>query len=332
MQLSKPGAGDEEVAMVRAVQNKGSDTIRIEEEVTEDGLHHRRREIDRLKESPTYTRKGSLERFLRCRQAALSLILILLVLTVSAFAPLFSPYGRDDIDLDNILTTPSAEHVLGTDELGRDVFTRLLYGGRFTLFFALAAVAIATVIGVILGAISGYCGGFTDHLVTGMVDLFLSIPVFLVLLIVMALGGGRGWVIPVVIGMTSWMETTRLVRSEFLKLREEGFVEAARSIGATDVTLVFKHILPHALPPVVVAATVGFAQAMLIESALSFLGFGIQPPLPTWGNMLQNAQVFLRQSPVVAFAPGFMIFITCLCFNFVGDGVRGALASRSRSC
>lgn len=252
-------------------------------------------------------------------------ICIALIVIVSVFAPLLTPYGRDAIDLDNILAPPSREHALGTDELGRDVLTRLIYGGRFTLLVAFCSVAIATFIGLTLGALSGYFGGRLDDLVTAAVDLFLSVPVFLVLLVAATLGGGRLWIIPVVIGATSWMESARLVRAKVLSLKEEEFVEAARSIGVHDVAIVFRHIIPHAIPPVIVSATVGFAQAMLIESALSFLGFGVQPPLPTWGNMLENAWIFLRRSPTAAFAPGFMIFITCLCFNVVGDNLRQAL-------
>ncbi|MCK4236732.1 MAG: ABC transporter permease [Candidatus Krumholzibacteria bacterium] len=288
-------------------------------------------EIDPARIPVPRARSGYIAAFFEFRPATFSLILILLILVVSLLAPVFTPYERDTIDLDNILADPSCNHVLGTDELGRDVFTRLIYGGRFTLLVALLSVAIAVVLGVALGAAAGYLGGPADHFVTGAVDMFLSIPVFLVLLVAASAGGGRLWTIPVIIGVTSWMETARLVRAEFLSLRDENFVEAARSLGVRHITLVIKHILPHALPPVIVAATVGFAQAMLIESALSFLGFGVQPPLPTWGNMLQNAQTYIRKSHMAAFAPGFMILVTCLCFNFVGEGLRSALAREKRS-
>lgn len=270
-------------------------------------------------------------RFLSYRPASLAAVLLLLIFAVSILAPLVTPYARDGIDLDSLLEGPSPSHALGTDELGRDVLTRLVYGGRFTLLLACACVLIATVLGVLAGALAGYCGGAVDLLVSSAVDLFLSVPVFLVILIAASLGGGRLWLIPLVIGGTSWMETARVVRASFLSLRGEGFVEAARSLGVRNASIIFRHILPLALPPVVIAATVGFAQAMLIESALSFLGFGVQPPMPTWGNMLYNAQLLIRRTPVAAFAPGFAIFATCLCFNVVGRGLRRALARESIS-
>jgi peptide/nickel transport system permease protein len=266
---------------------------------------------------------------LRYRPAAYAACLIVLLILVCFLAPLLTPYGRDAIELDEILAPPSPRHVLGTDELGRDVFTRIIYGGRFTLLVAFASVVIATAIGLFLGSVAGYFGGPWERLVTGGVDLFMSIPVFLILLVVTSIGGGRFWLIPLVIGMTSWMETARVARAGVLTLKRESFIEAARSLGACDSAVICKHILPHAVPPVIVASTVGFAHVMLVESALSFLGFGIQPPIPTWGNMLQNAQIFLRSSPIVAVAPGMMIFIMCLCFNFVGDGLRKALADNS---
>jgi peptide/nickel transport system permease protein len=260
------------------------------------------------------------------RAATYALVCIALIVTVSILAPLLTPYGRDAIDLDNVLAHPSPAHVLGTDELGRDLFTRLIFGGRFTLLVAFCSVTIATLIGLTLGALSGYRGGRVDSVVTAAIDLFLSVPTFLLLLAAAAFGGGKLWIIPVVIGATSWMECARIVRAKVFSLKEEEFVEAARSIGVRDRSIVFRHILPHALAPVIVSATVGFAQAMLIESGLSFLGFGVQPPLPTWGNMLENAWIFLRRSPTAAVAPGFMIFITCLCFNIVGDNLRRMLA------
>lgn len=264
--------------------------------------------------------------FFACRGALYSLILILLILLVSALAPILMPHERDAMNLSSILAPPSPEHVLGTDDLGRDVFTRLIYAGRFSMLVALCSVAIALAIGVLLGAVAGYFGGAVDAAVAVVVDLFLSVPVFLVLLVAASAGGGRIWIVPLVIGGTSWMETARVVRSILIPLREEGFVEAARAAGAKDARIVVRHMLPQALPAVVVSATVGFAQAMLAESALSFLGFGVQPPVPTWGNMLQNAHAFIGRAPLAAIVPGFMIFITCLAFNYVGEGLRRELA------
>ena len=265
-------------------------------------------------------------RFLAYRPGVYALILIALLAAVSILAPLLTPYGRDILDLDRILSPPAADHVLGTDELGRDLFSRLLFGGRFTLMVAFLSVLIATVIGITLGAAAGYFGGRVDLFVSGLVDLFLSVPVFLVIMVAASAAGGRLWAIPLIIGATSWMETARLVRSRFLSLRTEGFIEAARSLGTSNLDIVTRHMLPNSLPVIIVAMTVGFAQAMLIESALSFLGFGVQPPVPTWGNMLHNAHMLLRQAPAAAFAPGLMIFITSLSFNFAGRGFKAALA------
>jgi len=271
-------------------------------------------------------RRRPRERFLEYTPGLYSLILIALLLAVALLAPLVAPHERDAINLDLVLAGPSPAHPLGTDDLGRDVLTRLIYAARFSMLVALCAVAIATTIGVLTGALSGYFGGRTDAALTIVMDLFLSVPVFLVLLVAASIGGGRLWLIPIIIGATSWVETARIVRALVFSLKEEGFVEAARAVGARDLNLVARHVLPQAVPSVIVSAAVGFAQAMLVESALSFLGFGVQPPVPTWGNMLQNAQVFIRQAPLAAFAPGFMIFITCLAFNYFGEGLRRALA------
>lgn len=268
---------------------------------------------------------GALFRDERTRIAAVCLSLILIS---SLLAPLLTPYDCNSVNLEEILSPPSAEHILGTDEMGRDLFTRLLYGGRYSIFIAFCSVIVSLIIGVFVGSAAGYFGGVIDRVLSAAIDLFLSLPVFLVLLILGSLSGGRVWLLPVMIGSFSWMEIARIVRSEFIAIRSREFVSAARSIGAGEFSLIFKHILPLAFAPVVVSATAGLAQAMLAESALSFLGLGIQPPDATWGNMLSHAQAFIQSSPGVAFAPGFLIFITCLCFNLIGDGLSGALSRK----
>ncbi len=265
-------------------------------------------------------------RLLAYRPAVYSIVLLAIVLVVSIGAPLFVAHGRDAIDLENVLAAPSAEHPLGTDELGRDTLARLLYAGRYSLLVAFAAVAIASAAGMLAGAAAGFFGGAVDAFVMLVADLFLSVPVFLVLLVAASAGGGRLWLVPVIIGATSWVETARVVRSLVLSLRERGFVEAARAIGAGRMSLLARHLLPGTVPAVIVASTTGFAQAMIAESALSFLGFGVQPPAPTWGNMLQNAHLFIREAPAAAIAPGFMIFVTCLAFHYAGEGLRRKLA------
>ncbi len=257
--------------------------------------------------------------------------MLILIIAVSAMAPLLGPWDRDAIDLDSISAPPSASHPLGTDELGRDVLTRLLHGGRFTLLVSFLSVAVAVAAGIILGGAAGWLGGITDRTVSLIIDLFLSVPVFLVMLLAASAAGGKIWIIPLLIGGTSWMETARIVRSRFRQIREEGFVEAARAAGATGPWIIFRHMLPQASGAVLVAATAGLAGAMLVESALSFLGFGVQPPVPTWGNMMHGAWATLRISPFAAFAPGLLIFITCLGFNLLCEGYRRVLAKEDES-
>jgi len=252
--------------------------------------------------------------------------MLALIMIVSALAPLLGPWDRDSIDLDRISAPPSAGHPLGTDTLGRDVLTRLLHGGRFTLMVAFLSVAVALAAGIMLGGLAGWLGGTADRAVSIVIDLFLSVPVFLVMLIAASAAGGNIWLIPLLIGGTSWMETARVVRSRFRQIREEGFVEAARAAGATGPWIVFRHMLPQASGAVFVAATAGLAGAMLVESSLSFLGFGVQPPVPTWGNMMNDAWAALRVSPLAAFAPGLMIFVTCLGFNLICEAYRRVLA------
>ncbi|MDD3643504.1 MAG: ABC transporter permease [Candidatus Krumholzibacteria bacterium] len=264
----------------------------------------------------------------RIRTAAA--LLLGLVVAVSLLAPLLGPWERDAIDLDRIAAPPSSGHPLGTDRLGRDVLTRLLYGGRYTLLVAGLSVAFAAALGAALGGAAGWLGGAVDRIVAGLADLFLSVPVFLVMLVAAAAAGGRIWTIPLVIGGMSWMETARVVRSRFAVIRREEYVEAARAAGAGGGRIVVRHLLPQAASPIAVAATAGLANAMLVESSLSFLGFGVQPPVPTWGNMLTGAVSTLRSAPAAALAPGLMIFATCFAFNLLcGDRLAGLANRRS---
>lgn len=286
----------------------------------------RRPEIDPAKVPVRKEAGGFSSRFLNDRMAVFALIFIILVTALSIMAPLFTPYGRDDIDLERIMEPYSPGHILGTDYLGRDVFTRLLYGGRFSLLVALGSVSIAVIIGVVLGSLSGFFGGWVDSAVTMIIDMYLSIPIFLVLLVAASVLGGSIWSIPIVIGSVSWMETARVSRAKIQSVRKSGFVEASLSMGERNWLIIIKHVIPYIAAPVVVSATIGFANAMLVESALSFLGFGVGPPVPTWGNMLDNARVALRSVPVSAFAPGLMIFMTCLCFNLVGRAIKNSLS------
>jgi len=269
---------------------------------------------------------GSLLPVFSCRKTRFSILFLLFMFLVTSLAPLIAPYNYTEMDLSRILSPPSVEHILGTDELGRDVLSRLLYGGRYSLLVASLALIVALSIGVVLGALAGYAGGFVDGAVTSIVDIFLSIPTFMVLLVLSVISSGSLWSVPLIIGVLSWMEPARVVRAGVRAVRTREFVEAARTAGAGGGHLLFRHILPISIQPLTVTAAAIFAQAMLAESALSFLGFGVQPPLPTWGNMLKNAQIFIHSMPLLALTPGLLIFLTCLAVNVIGETLSEKLA------
>lgn len=259
---------------------------------------------------------------------ALSGVLIVAVMFLLAMAaPLL---GRDPgaIDIAGSLLAPSWSHPLGTDDLGRDVLTRILYGARISLLVGFVAVGIASVIGVCAGAIAGFYGGWIDAVLMRLVDIMLCFPTFFLILAVIAFLEPSIWNIMIIIGLTGWMGVARLVRAEFLSLRERDFVLAARALGASDSRLIFRHILPNALSPVLVSATLGVAGAILTESALSFLGIGVQPPTPSWGNMLIAGKQTLGTAWWLSVFPGLAILITVLGYNLLGEGIRDALDPR----
>ena len=269
---------------------------------------------------------SSLKLAVHSRKTRISILFLLFMFLITFLAPLLAPYSYTEMDLARILSAPSPEHILGTDELGRDMLSRLLYGGRYSLLVASLALAIALIIGVSLGALAGYAGEFVDRIVTSIIDLFLSIPVFMVLLVLSVMCSGSLWGVAVVIGALSWMEPARIVRAQVKMIRQREFVEAARTVGVDGGRLLFRHILPISIQPLTVTAAAIFAQAMLAESALSFLGFGVQPPIPTWGNMLRNAQLFINSTPLLALIPGFLIFLVCLAVNVIGEEISERLA------
>ncbi len=223
---------------------------------------------------------------------------------------------------------PSVEHPLGTDDYGRDVLSRVLYASRISLSVGFVAIAIAMSIGVVLGSISGYYGGFIDQLIMRIVDIWLSIPGLILLIAMVAVFGPGLYKAMILIGILSWAGIARIVRGQFLSLREQLFTEAAKATGAMDRKIIFKHLLPNAMAPIIVYATLFLADAILLEAGLSFLGLGAQPPIPSWGNMLTDGQKYLIMAPWIAVFPGIAIFFTVLSFNFVGDGLRDALDPR----
>lgn len=266
-------------------------------------------------------------RQLRRNVAAMIGITILVFLAlVAIFAPQIAPHDPIKLDLIQPLKPPlSPGHILGTDDLGRDVLSRLIYGSRASLVVGFIVVAIAGTVGVTLGAISGYFGGTIDMVIMRIVDVLFAFPFLILALAFVAILGPSLVNMMLVLGMVSWIAYARLVRSVVLSLREMTFVEAARSVGASDMRILFQHILPNVVGIVVVQATFGVAQAILAAAALSFLGFGMQPPAAEWGNMLTKMRDYMRTSPVLVIAPGMMIMITVLSLNFVGDALRDAL-------
>jgi peptide/nickel transport system permease protein len=273
---------------------------------------------------------GFWSRLLKDKLAVVGLLIVLGFVVLSVFTPTVAPYNPSTIDVNNILAPPSSAHLFGTDELGRDVFTRMLYGTGISLKVGFVAVGIAVLIGTFLGAISGYYGGIMDVIIMRFVDIMLCFPSFFLILAVIAFMEPSIFNIMAVIGFTSWMGITRLVRAEFLSLRERDFVLAVRAMGASNMRIIFGHILPNAMAPVLVSATLGIAAAVLTESALSFLGIGVQPPTPSWGNMLTQGQNVLGIAWWLSFYPGMAILITVLGYNLLGEGIRDAIDPRLR--
>jgi peptide/nickel transport system permease protein len=267
-------------------------------------------------------------RLKRNRMAMTGLGLVLGLFVVSIFAPWLAPYDPNHIDLKQVLMAPSQAHLLGTDTLGRDVFSRIIFGSRVSLKVGFVAVGLATLIGLLVGALAGYYGGWVDQLLMRLVDLMLCFPAFFLILAVIAVLEPSIWNIMAVIGLTSWMGVARLVRAEFLSLREREFVTAARALGAGDVRLILRHMLPNALAPVMVSATLGVAGAILTESALSFLGLGVQPPTPSWGNILTAGKDNIEIAWWLSVFPGLAILVTVMSYNLLGEGIREAIDPR----
>ncbi len=257
-------------------------------------------------------------------------LLVLAVFVIAVFAPLIAPYDPSKIDIKNILVGPSSQHLFGTDDLGRDVLSRMIWGSRVSLEVGFVAIGIATIIGILLGAISGFYGGYTDSAIMRAVDIMLSIPTIFLILAVVAILEPSIFNIMVVIGLTSWTEPARLVRAEFISIKEREFVTAARALGASDSRIIFRHILPNGLSPILVSATMGIGGAILIESALSFLGLGVQPPTPSWGSLLSSGKDNIEIAWWLSAFPGLAILITVLGYNLLGEGIRDALDPRQR--
>jgi len=268
-------------------------------------------------------------RLRRHRLATVSTVVVVLIGLFCLAAPLIAPYDFDQIDLTNIREAPSVSHVMGTDDLGRDLFSRILYGGRVSILIGLLAAVIGTGFGSLLGAVSGYYGGRVDGTLMRFTDVVYSIPTLPLLIVLASYTQAGALSMAIAIGVLSWMTTARVVRGEVLKIRAMEYVEAARSLGATNARIIARHVLPNAAGPIVVGATLAVGNAIILESSLSFLGLGVQPPTPTWGNMLMDAQATMATQPWLSIFPGLAILVVVLAVNFLGDGLQDALDPRS---
>ena len=273
---------------------------------------------------------GFWKAFRRNQLAMIGGSFVLVLVALAILAPVLAPWDANRPDVRKVLAKPSKSHLLGTDQLGRDVLSRMLYGARVSLAVGFVSVGIATAIGMVLGAVAGYNGGSVDALIMRLVDLMLVFPRFFLLLAVLAFLRPSIWTIMAVIGLTGWMGTTRLVRAEFLGLKEREFVVWSQSVGASGFRVIWRHILPNAMGPVLVAMTLGIPAAILTESGLSFLGLGVQPPYATWGNILNEGKDTIEIGWWLSFYPGVAILLTVLSYNLLGEGIRDALDPRLR--
>lgn len=272
-------------------------------------------------------------RFLKHRLALIGGGVALALTLMSILAPWIAPHPFDRINLERRWTQPSpTANIFGTDELGRDVLTRIMYAGRISLVVGYVTAITISIVGSLVGAVAGFYGGWVDSVLMRLVDMLIAVPLLPLYLILAALipGGGVGRIV-LIFTAFGWTTVARLVRGQILSLKSQDFVEAGRAMGASEARLILRHLIPNALAPVIVAATLTVGTAILAESGLSYLGLGIQPPTPSWGNMLQRAQEYLLKASWLAVFPGLFIFITVLSFNFLGDGLRDALDPRLKT-
>jgi len=260
--------------------------------------------------------------------AILSMVMLVIIILLCVFGPYFTRYTMNEMGnaSTDVLKAPSLRHWFGTDELGRDVFTRVLLGGRISLLIGFSSVFSALLVGIIVGAYAGFYGGILDTVLMRFTDIMFSIPVLPLLVVLSSVIPGAGiWKIVLVIAIFGWMTDARIIRGLFLSLRESEYNEAARAIGVSNTRIIWIHLLPNALAPIIVSATLGVGGNIIYEAALSYLGFGVMPPTPSWGNILQNAQYAMAIAPWLVWTPGLAILITVIAFNFLGDGLRDAM-------
>lgn len=267
-------------------------------------------------------------RFRRHRLAMAGACILSLLVFACFIGPLLTAHSPSKTNMDEMLTPPGSQYLLGTDDLGRDLLARLLSGGRISFLVALSSISISLLLGTFVGSLAGYRGGAVDGILSRIIDIFMTFPPILLLILLITLLGPRIPVIILAIGLLRWMAPARIVRASFLSMRESEFVEAARAVGVPEWRIVVRHMLPNALGPLIVTLTLGISDAILLESSLSFLGLGVQPPAATWGNLLRDSQDIMFQAPWTAIFPGLAIFLTIISANHLGDALRDAMDPR----
>lgn len=275
--------------------------------------------------------RNILRRFLKNKNAVLGLIFIIILIICSLVPSLISPYGFDDQNLQEKFISPNGQHWFGTDDYGRDIFSRVIYGARISLTIGVVSVAISSVLGTTLGCISGYYGGRVDNLIMRMIDIMLAIPNILLAMSLVSMLGTSFINLIIAIGIGTVPEYSRIVRASILSEKEQEYIEAARSIGASDFRIIMKHILPNCLAPIIVQSTLSIAISILSAASLSFIGLGVAPPTPEWGSMLSSGRPFIRDYWYVVTFPGLAIVLSVLSFNMFGDGLRDALDPRLKN-
>ncbi len=264
----------------------------------------------------------TLQKALHNKSIVIGVAMVLAVILAAIFAPLLTPFDLDVMDMPNALKAPDSQHWFGTDQYGRDLLTRIIYGARISLIVGFVSVAISMIIGVALGLTAGYYGGIVDNIIGRIIDVFLSFPVLLLAIALVAVLGAGTYSVIIALCVVQWTQYARVVRSSVLSIREEEYVMAARTIGASNARIMFRYVLPNALAPVIVIATLGIGTAIVSEATLSFMGLGVQPPTPSWGYALSFGLRYMRMAPHLSLFPGLAIMFTVLGFNLLGNGIR----------
>lgn len=271
------------------------------------------------------------KRLRKDKVAMVCMVVVILIVLAAIFAPLITPYEEDYMDIGNELSGPSAEHWLGTDEFGRDVFTRIIYGSRVSLMVGLVAESIAVAIGLIVGAVAGFYGGKVDAVLSRIIEIFASFPHILFAIVVMFVLGTGIINVFIAVGVVGWTGLARVIRSQIMQLKQKEYVEAARASGGRNMQIIFRHLIPNCLSTIIVVATMNIPSDIMYEASLSFLGLGVQPPQASWGSMISEARKFMRQNPGYSVFPGIALIITVLAFNLLGDALRDALDPRLKN-